>query len=279
MKSFINRFFLVSGVIQKLKMDLSVGCYQICEQRHCLSLDQKLALKQLLLLEQKLEHLEYPNAIKGLEGMQTAHQILQKRGASGVLIGGLAEAVWDPQRKPEDLYEHKDVDVAVLDDHFELGENFEGGVDWWMPQNGKITLKSDASTVKGIQKRWYKNEMGFILSFGINKNTQLSPGLYLPNSKWVVYMREYEVSANVDYSKVQAEFDEEVFKKFRDKVKKRVKTKLPEFVREAFAGYILSPLYEKDYSKTTAVTLERFNLEIILAINRLEGIIEKEPTE
>jgi hypothetical protein len=262
-----------------LGMSLSLGCYQRCEQRHYLSQAQKLGLKQLLLLEQKLKHPEYPNVVKGLEGMQTAHQILQERGASGVLIGGLAESVWNQRRKPEDLYKNKDVDVAVLDDHFELGDNFEGGVDWWIPQNGEITLRSDASRVEGIQKKWYENGNGVILSFGVNRNTKLNPGLYIPDSEWVVDMREYEADANVDYGRVEAEFDEDVFEKFRDKVRERVKTRLPRFVREAFADYVLSPHYEGDYDKRTAVDLERFDLETIRAIKGLESVVEKEPTK
>ena len=85
-------------------------------------------LKQLLRLEQQLKHPEYPNMVKGLKGMQTAHDILQGREASGILIGGLSEAVWNQRRKEEKLYQHKDVDVLVLDDV--SVENFEGGIDW-----------------------------------------------------------------------------------------------------------------------------------------------------
>ena len=133
-----------------LKMRMSLGHYHRLEQRHYLSHAQKLGLKQLLLLEQKLKHPEYPNAARGLCGMQIAHQILQEREAPGVLIGGLSEAVWSQRRKEEDLYKHKDVDVMVLDD-VDIGK-FEGGVDWWLPERGKITLKSSygSGSVEGL---------------------------------------------------------------------------------------------------------------------------------
>ena len=63
-------------------MEMGFRHYLRLEQGHYLSYAQKLGLKQLLLLEQKLKHPEYPNAVKGLEGMQIAHQILQEREAS-----------------------------------------------------------------------------------------------------------------------------------------------------------------------------------------------------
>lgn len=251
-------------------MQLSLG--HRLEHAQRLSHDQKLGLKHLLLLEQKLRHPDIPNTSKGLEGMQIAHEILRTREAVGILIGGLAEAVWNQRRKPEDLLKHKDVDVAVLDDTFELSEKFEGGIDWWMPQDGKITIASDGSRVEGVQKRWYQNGNGVVLSFGINKNsTTLEPGLYIPDSKWVVDMREYEADAHVDYGRISAEFDFDVFQKFRDKVRKRVKTCLPKFVREAFRDYILSWDYESDGEKIDAVTLDRFDLETIRGINNIES--------
>ncbi|MDA0375902.1 MAG: hypothetical protein O3A80_01145 [bacterium] len=236
-----------------------------------LSQEQKLGLKHLLLLEQKLRHPDIPNASKGLEGMQIAHEILRTREAVGILIGGLAEAVWSQRRKPEDLAKHKDVDVAVLDDTFELKEKFEGGIDWWMSKSGKITIGSDASSIEGVQKQWHENGNGVVLSFGINKGSELRPGLYIPDSEWVVDMREYEADANVDYGRISAEFDEDVFEKFREQVRRRVKTRLPKFIREAFKDYILSGDYESDGEKIDAVNLDRFDLETIRGINGFEG--------
>ncbi|MFA6536902.1 MAG: hypothetical protein WCT18_00710 [Patescibacteria group bacterium] len=252
-------------------LSLSQGCYQRCEQRQVLTHAQKLQLKQLLLLEQKLKHAEFPYPVKGLEGMLIAHEVLQERGAVGVLIGGLAEAVWNQRRKPQDLENHKDVDVAVLDDHFQLDGKFERGVDWWIPQSGKITLRYEASVVEGVQKRWFVNGNGVVLSFGINKNMELKAGLYIPDSEWVVDMREYEAQSNVAFGRVSVEFDDDVFEKFRDKVKERVKTNLPKFVREAFSGYLLSSQYEEDWNTCNAVVLEEFDLATVVAINGSES--------
>ena len=261
---------------KRIKMiGMSLGHYQRLEQRPYLSHAQKLGLNQLLLLEQKLKHPEYPNAVKGLEGMQTAHKILQEREASGVLIGGLSEAVWNQRRKEEDLYKHKDVDVLVLDD-VEL-EKFGGGVDWWLPKRGKITLKSSYGSSKGVDKQWYVNGNGVVLSFGAQKHDQLPPGLYIPDSEWVIDMKEAEAEANIDYGRVDVEFDDKVFEKFRAHIGKRVKTRLPKFIRDAFQGYVLSPHYESDGGKVYAVGLEKLDLETLRGIHRLEDIVEETP--
>jgi len=248
-------------------MGLSLGLSLRQTQSHFLSHAQKLGLEQLLTLKLKLRHPDHPDAIKGLEGMQIAHEILKGREAVGVLIGGLAEAVWNQRRKVDELLTHKDVDVAVLDDDFKLSKPFEGGVDWWMPQTGNVTIKTDATRIEGIQKRWHENGNGAVLSFGMAKISPLSPGLYIPDPEWVIRMREYEATANIDYGRVETEFNDEVFEKFREKMRKTIKTRLPKFILDAFPGHILSPQYEQDYSKTDAISLEMFDLETLRAIH------------
>ena len=90
-----------------MQLGLGLGLRQTLEQKIYLNVQQKLALKQLLLLE--LKHPEYPDVVKGLEGMKIADKVLKEKEVAGVLIGGLAEAVWNQRRKVEDLYQHKDV--------------------------------------------------------------------------------------------------------------------------------------------------------------------------
>ncbi len=257
-------------------MELSIGFghYHRLEQRQYLSQAQKLGLKQLFLLEQKLKHPEYPSAVKGLEGMQTAHQILQEKKASGVLIGGLSEAVWNQRRKKEDLYKHKDVDVLVLDE-VDVGK-FEGGIDWWLSERGKITLRSDYGSFENVDKQWYANGNGVILSFGAIKYNPLQPGLYIPDSEWIISMRVSEAVANID-RRVDLEFDSDVFEKFRAYIGRRVRKRLPKFISEAFKGYILSPHYELDDKKTYAVELVEFDLGTIRGIHGLEEIVKETP--
>ena len=73
---------------------LGMCLYQGLEQRQYLDHAQKLELKQLLLLEQRLKDpVDRSDVTHGLDGMLIAHQILKGYEASGLLIGGLSEAV------------------------------------------------------------------------------------------------------------------------------------------------------------------------------------------
>jgi len=239
---------------------MSMGCYMVCQQRQVLNQSQRLQLKQLQLAQTNLRHGDLPNAVKGLEGMQVAHRILQKRASAGILIGGLAESVWNQRRKPEELYAHKDVDVLVLDENIGL-EDFEGGVDWWIPQTGKITLSSDLSRAEGIKQTWYANVNGVVLNFGVRKRQVLLPGLYLPNYRWVAEMREKEVAAQFDSGRLSREVDGEVVDKFRERIEAKMGKRLPQYIQEAFKGYVFSSSY-------SPIELEGFNLETIRGIKR-----------
>ena len=232
-----------------------------CQQKQ----ELRLKLKQLIRLKQELKLEEPPNPIRGLAGMQKAHNILQKKKARGVLIGGLSESVWSLRRKEHHLEEHKDVDVLVLDDV--SIEWFEGGIDWWLPRRKRLTIKSEfIGEIEGVEKQFYTNGHGAILHFGVQLKRSLPPGLYIPDSEWVVAMRLAEVTAMIDYGRVAVEFDEDVSEKFREHIRKRVKTRLPRFIREAFKGYILSPHYEPEMDMVYAIEIELFDLRTLRAI-------------
>jgi hypothetical protein len=160
-------------------------------------LSQKLGLKQLISLRQELVSPVPMDMAKGLEGMNQAHEILQKKEASGVLIGGLSEAVWNQRRKPEELSDHNDVDVLVIDDV--KIEKFEGAIDWWLPEEGMIKTSSAYSSSSTMFQKWYVNGNGVVLSFGAQKRYSLQPGLYIPDYDWVIEMREAEGRASIDY--------------------------------------------------------------------------------
>lgn len=241
-------------------MHMGLGLYQQCAQR--LSLEQRHCLKQLLSIGLRLRHPGYPNAAKGLDGMLIAHKILKENESAGILIGGLSESVWNKRRKVEDLNKHKDVDVLILDD-FEP-EKFQGGIDWWLRCEGNLNVRYQATVVENARVAWYENGNSAILSFGAKKIFELSPGLYIPDYRWVLDMKEYEASANMDIERV--EIDSDVWDKFKIKLEERIKTKLPKFIRDEFKSYILSDEYERDCNKTAAVSLERFDLNTITAI-------------
>lgn len=235
-----------------------------CDTRVKLNTEQRMGLKHLISLGQTLrDKPKHPSPRTGLDGMQTAHQILQERQAVGVLIGGLSEAVWNKRRTMGDLDRHKDVDVAVLDSSFHLTEKFEKGIDWWLPRTGKVAIKDDRSTIYQ-QQRWLENGNGVALSFDIDNehSSYLRPGLYLPTPEWIMNMREYEVSANIDYDRIHGMIDDDVLDKLRAHIHKRVKICLAKSVKEVFSDYILPDVIE----------LKKFTLPQISAISTAQEI-------
>jgi hypothetical protein len=249
-------------------MSLGFGFYQTHEQSHNLSHEQKQAFEQLLKLEQILRHPEIPNAVKGLEGMEIADVFLKEKAYTGILIGGLAEAVWNQKRKPEDLAKHKDVDVLVLDKDPEI-ERFEEGIDWWLKDEQRLTIEYESSSLEKAQT-WYSNGNDIVLSFGAipDKSCNLNPGLYIPNPDWIKTMRLAEVNANIDLRVV--EVTDEVEDRFLRHLGKRIKTQVPKFIRNRFYKQILTGIYP-DYNLTYAVRLEEFDLETLKAINKYLG--------
>ena len=110
---------------------------------------------------------------------------------------------------------------------------------------------------------------------GSQEDYKLSPGLYIPSSKWIVNMREAEAESNINYGGINVEIDYEIFEKFKAHIEKRVKTRLPRFIKDKFKGHILSSHYEKDNNKNYAINLIKFDLDTIIAINSFEGIYGK----
>jgi hypothetical protein len=252
-----------------VKMELTTSISQKA------SMSQKLELKQLLELSQNLRHPTFPNPVKGIDGLKLAHEILQSRDASGILIGGLSERIWSRKTRPGDLLEHKDVDVLVLNSDFELENKFEGGIDWWLPRTGKIThspARPDAHQItETYSTNWWVNGFDSILRFKIecDKNA-LKPGLHILDPRFVLEMRQVEAESCVDSS---VNVDETVLERFGLLMQKRVKTKLPGFIRNAFNGFVISALYDKNLYAKARLSVHGNDLETMKMINK---IIEKD---
>ncbi|MAF99571.1 MAG: hypothetical protein CMH61_03065 [Nanoarchaeota archaeon] len=110
----------------------------------------------------KLVKPEVQNPTRGLEGMIRADEILLSRGAVGFLIGGVAQECYRSDN-PAAYKKHKDVDVMVMDENFELRKDFEGGIDWFLPRD----------------EGWI-NANGIILNYFIREEIS-GAGLYVPN--------------------------------------------------------------------------------------------------
>jgi len=262
-------------------LSMSMGMYLDQRPVQGLSLDQKLVLKKLLGMRQHLKEPSFPNAAKGLEGMLTAHAMLKDRNSYGVLIGGLAEEVWSQKRKEEDLYKHKDVDVMVINSDFSLSEDFEGGVDWWLPYTERMTTGNVFSRVEADRSSW-SNGCNVTLNFGIKQKFMdeysqnpelieehygLNPGLYILRPEEIVNLRLCEALSNIDY-RVNVEIDDEVIEAFEENVGKTMKTRIPKFIREPFEGYILSNPYERKSGRIYPIGFEGIDFEVLVAINR-----------
>jgi len=258
-----------------MSMSLSLGCYQM--QKHSLSHSQRLYLNQVLEQLQTLRHPEFPNAAKGLDGMLVADSILKSRNSCGVLIGGLCEEVWNRQTKPEDLFKHKDVDVLVLNPEFELSQNFEGGIDWWLQKQGRIKVASSLGYLDQNES-WDENANQVILGFLAYQQATLSktikPGLYIPSPDWIVEMRKHEAISRIDFSNVHVEVDDNFEDAFYNKIRKRVKTTLPGFVLDKFSGQVLAEKYEREYRKVEEIKLKGLSLGQIAGINKFNGNYE-----
>jgi hypothetical protein len=247
-----------------MSMSLSLGCSQRLEQRQALRLSQrqKLGLKFLLSQRQILRHPEFPNPAKGLEGMLSAHEVLQRKQCAGVLIGGLSEAIWNQRRTREQLYAHKDTDVLILG-NFNYETPFEGGIDWWYPTEGRIKINHPAGTYE-IDQKWYSNENGAVLRFGINQSLKLPPGLYLPSRHFIVDMRLKEALAAVGES---VEVDSDATYIYRSRMLKSLGKRVPKFLEGLFKGFILDSHYEESFDRTYALSIDGFDNRTIIGIN------------
>jgi hypothetical protein len=241
-----------------------LGCGLRVRPRVKPSYEHRLQFKQLLKLQLELRHPEFPQAIRGLDGMIAADDLLRERDASGLLIGGLSEAVWNARRTPEQLAEHKDVDVLVFDTDFKLHERFEKGIDWWLPEDRKVTVQGDYSRYE-MTVRPYTNGNGVMLHYSVNKRYSVEPGLYIPSPPWVKEMRLAETLASVAAS---VSIEDEAIDLLEKKIESKMATKVPGYIARRFPGQILK--YD-DYaahwqSEYTAEIME-FELRVIAALN------------
>lgn len=234
------------------------------EQNLHLTHEQKLAYKHLLNIYQTLRTPVPDNALRGLDGLIEADTILKQNNSTGILIGGLAEEIWSQKRTKEQLEKHKDVDVLILDNNFQP-EDFEGGIDWWVRRNARIQTSS--SNVKtDTTETWYENAAGVVLTYLVNSHYQYRKGLYLPSDSLVIDTRLLECETRIDYNTMEGDFDTEAFEKLENQIRKKVKTRVPKFIREIFKDQILSETYNNDYEQTSGLVLHDLKLETLRAI-------------
>lgn len=230
-----------------------------------LSQTQRQTLRQLLELRLELVHPSFPNPSKGFEGLQKANEILAKRNATGILVGGVSEEIWHPRRSKKDLAEHKDVDVLVLTPEFKLANDFEEGIDWWLPHSARIKYTRNAITTEETRNYWL-NCADFMLRFGVKRTNDipLRRGLYIPSNDFVVDMRIKEALSKTSAS---VQLDNEVEDALYNRIRKKIGYEIPKFIERSSIGIMRDNYY--------GLEVEQFNPEIIAAINTSRGITEK----
>lgn len=122
-----------------------------------------------------------PNSIKGIDGIQAAHETLQAHGLVGYLIGGVAEEMQlkNGDVYDEDLKNHKDIDVLIAEDIKWPDKIWQYGIDWWK-------IRDDGSIGRAGESIPYLTIPGNPrFDFSVNSEHHwagLEPGLYLPDA-------------------------------------------------------------------------------------------------
>lgn len=258
--------------MMKMGMRLETGLSLKQEVR--LAAQQRLKLKQLLELRLELRSPEPQEAKKGLEGIGIANQLLEARGLRGILIGSLAEDIWKTSNI-DSLARHKDVDVAVLS---EPGKSvkisrFEKGIDWWLPETGRLKVRDGGTVIEG-ELQWWENGNGVVIGVGLELAAEelaaLPVGLSIPTPRWMINMRVAEILARQDQEIVSIE--EEVIDALRKKLEKEMnKTNLPlvgVVPLKDLVPYVFQFGVEKlPENRIRSVSLQEKNLREIIAIN------------
>lgn len=237
-------------------MSLNLGPRFEQRQMARISLEQKQVLA--LLLQLKLVAPAPPEAITGIEGINLAHEELLKNNLTGILIGGVAEAVWNKDRTPQELSEHKDVDVLVLPER--KGETIEGldnKIDWWLPMTERLRVERDNSYTE-ITLSFWQNMNKAILSFGIGDYYNLPKGLLVPNPEWIAEMRFKEAEAST-----KEELDVEIEEAFLKKIRKRMKNRLMLLIKNTFPNL----------ATIDNVPIRGLDIEEVISLNRYFGTV------
>jgi len=128
-----------------------------------------MAMRCSLRLEQRLELRAPtpPEAVRGIEGLKVADEVLKKYKVTGMLVGGLAKEAWRGSSDPADFSKHKDVDVLVLARG--CGKHpgqWEDGVDWWISH-------------KAAERPTNGTSVGLVWRVSLKRNVEIAPGLYV----------------------------------------------------------------------------------------------------
>ena len=230
-------------------------------QKIILSKSQRQELK--LVLRQELGHPDFPDALKGFDGMILADNVLKNQESVGLLVGSLSKSVWNNRTKEEDLEKHYDTDVLVMDENFDS----ELGIDWFLPKTEIIRGGMLAGDIEE-QVTYFQNKYNYIVPGSVSQNPMISlePGLYIPGRDFVVdgYVSAYLQKSGL--GGLDHYVDEDVIDMVRKNVEKKgIRTAVPKFIRERF------PVLDYKYTRNgweDVFRLKSFNEAIWKKLNR-----------
>ncbi|MBP7820784.1 hypothetical protein KA025_02620 [Candidatus Saccharibacteria bacterium] len=148
---------------------------------------------------------EYGAPATGLSGIDNADDVLQHHGEIGLLIGGVAKALWDRRQFSIDsLKKHKDVDVITLGQIEDDSQKFnkvqrskiryaEGGIDWWgYLSNSSLDEGDPLMNLSGNVRLCFTPKIHAA-------GRRLEPGLYIPT--WGILRKIHEIEYKDDFVK------------------------------------------------------------------------------
>lgn len=241
----------------------------LAAMRQTMSPAMRHEMKMLQQLAMELRSPAHPNATRGLEGIAIAHKILQERSEIGLLIGGVAEAVWNRKRTPQELLQHKDVDVLVPSSDFDV-EPFEEGIDWWVTKNDTMDItNSTGGRNLNVAVRWHQNMNDVVLRFLGGKRGDLPSGLYIPSPDWITNMRGAEMEASID---PKVGIEDGALEMYMRKVASRMRKTLMPALKESHCSFILAKPYETDEGRMNSFYVQGQEWEHLSALRRKETI-------
>lgn len=235
---------LRQSVRQKMTVEQRLESKQTQKQREKLSLCLKLELR--------IDPPRYLDAIKGLDGLVKANEILKTKNLVGITIGGLARKFWERTIGSEDFL-RKDVDVLVFSKNkkpvnIKYGE---GGIDWWIPREKYISYyDKTGANIRG-NFIFFENMNGAILNFIALLDDDIEPGLYMLNLNQLIMMLFTEAAATV--SSIDCD---DIFENF-SKYQKRNYQKVPSrHMLQDFSNKFIDKIIFEDLNPMVLNTLK-----------------------
>lgn len=134
---------------------------------------------------ERLRRPEYdslPEALRGLEGIQKANEVLRENGAVGVLIGGVLRTLGSDEITEQTLL-RKDTDVLILNpDTWSPKNKWQDNIDWFRQFSGGVPAIAGAGRFAHGDKVAMKH-VNFAYTIGVDQqylSDKVEPGLYVP---------------------------------------------------------------------------------------------------